>query len=123
MRKLNRVETNIARIEKLIAEIKKDLLDIRTDSQKIKKAKKKSKEIIPPDPDLKANFEKLYHYFMQSKYDDIDEFIKDKSKKYLTAFCKAINLPISASNASKKVISEEVLNWLSQRRAITKSTH
>jgi hypothetical protein len=67
---------------------------------------------------MKKLYERLYEDFLQGKRDEIIKAIEQKSKKFLSVFCKVNNLPIDGAKASKKKIAEEVLNWLSQRKAI-----
>jgi uncharacterized protein Yka (UPF0111/DUF47 family) len=120
MDKKTRVLDKIAQIEKLIDEIKRDLTSLGEEQQVLPRKKMGKEEVIPSQEELRNLYEQFYEYFLVNRREEIIKAIEKKTKKFLASFCKANNLPIDGSKASKKKISEEVINWLSQRKAITK---
>lgn len=116
----NKIENKISKIENLLNELKQDLDIIRIKVEKKSEKKHPKSEVMPNVEELKALYDELYDLFMHGKHDEIMIALNQKSKKFLTAFCRANNLPIDSSKSSKKKIAEEVINWLSQRMAITK---
>lgn len=120
MDRTKRISERIEKISKLLEEIKEDLALIDEESKRKPPAGRKPSrtEIIPSDEEMKNLYERFYEDFVQNRRDEITKSIEQKSKKFLAVFCKANNLPIDGAKASKKRITEEVLNWLSQRKAI-----
>jgi len=119
MDKKRRISERIEKISKLLEEIKEDLALIGETSVHKAPRKPSRTEVIPGDEEMKRLYERFYEDFLQGKRDEIIKAIDQKSKKFLSVFCKVNNLPIDGAKASKKKIAEEVLNWLSQRKAIT----
>jgi hypothetical protein len=119
MDKKTRIVENIEKISKLLEEIKEDLVSISETSIQKALRKRSGTEGIPSDDDMKKLHDRFYEDFLLGKQEQIIKGIDQKSKKFLAAFCKANNLPIDGAKASKKKIAEELLNWLSQRKAIT----
>lgn len=70
--------------------------------------------------DLKSKYEELYEEFVSGKIDTIREFIKGRDKIFLQEFCRANNLPVDAARVSKNIIVEELMLWMSRRKAILK---
>ena len=119
MDRTQRISDRIEKISKLLEEIKEDLTLIEEESKDNPLRKPSRTEVIPGDEEMKNLYERFYEDFVQNRRDDISKAIETKSKKFLAVFCKVNNLPINGAKASKKRITEEVLNWLSQRKAIT----
>lgn len=120
MTSLNKAQQKIEKIEKLLSELKEELSLLASKEGELPApAKKGAKEPSVPEPELQAEFEKLYQAFEEKNLKEIETFINAKTKVYLKAFCKANSLPVDAK-ASKAKIYEEVLKWLAQRKAITK---
>lgn len=75
----------------------------------------------PNEPiDLKSKYEVLYEEFVSGKIDEIRDFLKGKDKIFLMEFCRANDLPVDAARVSKNTIVEEVMYWMSRRKAISK---
>ena len=119
MKVLERIKAKIGQIEKLCAEVKSEM-DSLTEKFASGQPKRKREETLPSESELKAEYNRLYSEFINNNHNIIEEFIKINSKKYLNAFCKANSLPLDTSKASKNKICTEVLQWMAQRKAITK---
>lgn len=112
-------------IKKKIYEIEQNLNDIKKYLDKlaiIDKPKTVSKQetAIPSNEELRREYQKLYDLYNQGNITQLKEIIERKTVKYLKAFCKANSLPIDASKFPKNKIIEEILQWMAQKRAITK---
>jgi hypothetical protein len=119
MNRFDNIKKKIQHIENLLAEIKNELeILIKEKETQPKKASKK--ESLPSNEELRVEYERLYEKFRTKNTKAIDEFIKEKSKNYLNAFCKANNLPVDTTKVSKDGIAREVMQWFAQRQAITK---
>jgi hypothetical protein len=114
-----RILERVEKISKLLEEVKEDLASIEEESKRKPPRRTSRTEVIPGDEEMKNLYELFYEDFVQNRRDEIAKAIEQKSKKFLAVFCKVNNLPIDGAKASKKRITEEVLNWLSQRKAIT----
>lgn len=119
MNSIDRIKTKIEGIEKLLIGVK---IELEVMSKETKPHQKKStkNEPLPSMEDLRSEYEKLYEEFIAGNFKAIEEFIKGKSKYYLKAFCKANNLPLDTTKVSKDGIAKEVMQWMAQRKAITK---
>ena len=127
MKGIDKGRTKIKEIEKLLAEIKDRL---KTFGQERKPQQKKTiteaalfskelqmereekifaKEVLPSEEELQTEYEKLYEEFVAKNFKSIKEFINQKSRIYLKAFCKANKLPIDTAKVSKDRIVEEVM--------------
>jgi hypothetical protein len=71
--------------------------------------------------DLKAEYEELYQGFVSGKNDTIRDYIMGRDKEFLKEFCRVNNLPVDAARASKHIILEQVMLWMSRRKAISKT--
>jgi hypothetical protein len=71
--------------------------------------------------DLKAEYEELYEGFVSGKIDTIRDYIMGRDKVFLKEFCRVNNLPIDAARASKNIILDQVMLWMSRRKAISKT--
>jgi len=123
MKEIDNIKEKIGQIEEILCNIRKELNQLSIKNEKTVKAEKAvTKQIvpIPNDEDLKSEFENLYSEFIKSNTKKIEDFIKNKDKVYLRAFCKANSLPIDTSKNSKERIADEVMKWMSQRKVITK---
>lgn len=120
MNSLNRIKAKIKQIEKLLAQIKDELEILGKESQPRPK-KINAEEPLPSEEFLRTEYEKLYEEFIvKNSKSVISEFIKGKNKRFLKAFCKANNLPLDTTKISKEKIAEEIMQWMVQRKAITK---
>jgi len=119
MNGIDRIRTKIKDIEKLLKEVNAELAKI---SKETKTNPKKSGKVesLPPLEDLRSEYERLYKEFISKNLRGIEEFIKGKSKYYLKAFCNANNLPLDTTKISKDGITKEVMQWMAQRKVITK---
>jgi len=120
MNRVNLIRSKIEQIEKLLIEVKNELEILGKESQ-FQPKKLQTEESLPSEQELKAEYEKLYEEFItKNSKDIITEFVKGKNKIYLKAFCKANNLPLDTTKVSKERIADEVIQWMVQRKAITK---
>lgn len=119
MNRIDRVKAKIEQIERLLAEVKDELETLGKESQSQPK-KIRTQESLPSEEELQAEYAKLYQEFVAKNSKVIEEFIKGKSKIYLKGFCKANNLPLDTTKVSKDRIADEVMQWMAQRKAITK---
>ncbi|MGC8903485.1 MAG: hypothetical protein ACP5KD_09150 [Fervidobacterium sp.] len=119
MNRINSIKTKIEQIESLLAAIKGEL-DTLSKEDKGKPKKARTEESLPLEEELRGEYEKLYEQFIVGNSKAIEEFIKGKSKSYLKAFCKANSLPVDITKVSKDGIVNEVMQWLAQRKVITK---
>jgi hypothetical protein len=71
--------------------------------------------------DLKAKYEELYEEFALGKIDTIRDYIMGRDKIFLKEFCRANNLPVDPARVSKNIIVEQVMLWMSRRKAISKT--
>ncbi|PIX19153.1 MAG: hypothetical protein COZ70_10405 [Deltaproteobacteria bacterium CG_4_8_14_3_um_filter_51_11] len=117
---LTRIIKKLEQIEDLISEVKSELSVYETGSTKKSTTRDKTSEMVPSQEELKDLYEVFYKKFEETKGEEIRTAIEEKSRKFVLAFCKANKIPIEASKSSKKLIADEVIKWLSQRRAITK---
>lgn len=139
MKGIDQSRTKIKEIENLLAEVKERLKTLGKESksrqektipepplfskeelEKRLEERISVMEILPSEEELQTEYEKLYEEFAAKNFRSIKEFINRKSKIYLKAFCKANKLPIDAAKVSKERIIEEVMQWIAQRKAITK---
>jgi hypothetical protein len=119
MDRIDSIKAKIEQIESLLAMIKSELETLSKKAE-AKPKKARTDEPLPPDEQLRAEYENLYEQFIGTNSRAIEEFIKNKSKNYLKAFCKANNLPVDTTKVSKDGIVREVFQWMVQRKAITK---
>lgn len=109
----------IAQIEKLVAEVKADLRGLGKETA-APLLPTGEQHVSPSNEELQASYEKLYQEFLANHADAIRSFIKGKSKKYLKDFCRANSLSLDTTKVSKDRIASEVVQWMAQRKAITK---
>ena len=119
MNSIDRIKTKIEGIEKLLTEVKIEL-EVMSKETKPHQTKSTKNEPLPSMEDLRSEHEKLYEEFLARNFKAIEEFIKGKSKYYLKALCKANNLPLDTTKVSKDGIAKEIMQWMAQRKAITK---
>jgi hypothetical protein len=118
MKNIDNIRKKIGTIENLLQQIKSELDVISIEKPPQKKTVLKEEDLS--DELLKERYEKLYEKFTSGLNPEIADFIKSKSKKYLSSFCRANNVPVDANKKSKEFILNEVLQWFAQRKAITK---
>ncbi|MFN7064888.1 MAG: hypothetical protein ACK4OF_01875 [Aquificaceae bacterium] len=122
MNRFANIKKKIQLIENILNEIKNELETLikesETQPKKVNKSKKEA--LLSPDKELQAEHERLYKKFKTKNTKAIEEFVKEKNKDYLKAFCKANNLPIDVKKVSKDDIAKEIIKWFAQRQAITK---
>lgn len=119
MDRIDSIKAKIKQIESLLAVIKSELETLNKKAE-AKPKKTCTDEPSPSDEQLRAEYENLYEQFVGTNSKVIEKFIKNKSKNYLKAFCKANNLPVDTTKVSKDGIVGEVFQWMAQRKAITK---
>jgi len=121
MNRIIRIREKIERIENLLTEIKNEL-ETLSKERVVQPKKLHKEEPLPPEEELRAEYERLYDAYIKKNFKPIEEFFKGKNKNYLKAFCKANTLPIDTTKLSKDGIMKEVMNWFGQRQAITKKS-
>ncbi|OGU59235.1 MAG: hypothetical protein A2X64_01710 [Ignavibacteria bacterium GWF2_33_9] len=114
LKKIAKIETLLNEIKKSLAKKDKVFLFDRTDSKKIIIEKNETNDI-----GLKKEYDNLYKLYESQKFQEIEEFINEKSKDYLKEFCKVNNLSIDTSRVSKPNIVKIIIKWFSQRKQIT----
>ena len=114
MNKIQTIFRTIESIEEKLGELKEQVgaLDIP-------KKTKRPNLCLPDDSEFKTEYETLYLKFLEAKTDVVAEFIDSHSNTYLAAFFKSNSLPIDLKRVSKKGATEQMRNWLSQRKAVT----
>lgn len=122
MNKLESITRKIEQVEELLAQIKGELEALSKERESTTTKSQTAEETLPPDNDLRSEYDRLYREFLSSNPRAVEEFINGKSKAYLKAFCKANNLPVDVTKASKAKIVETVLQWMAQRKAITQKS-
>lgn len=117
---IDKLKTKIEQIEKLLSQVK-DGLEALTKESQTQPKKVRTKEPPPSEEQLHAEYERLYEDFVTTNSNQaVEEFVKGKKKAYLNAFCKANSLPISVTKTSKSEIINLIMQWMVQRKAITK---
>lgn len=122
MKKIDRVKAKIKQIERLLSEVKGELESFSEAEQTSSKKATSSSAPVPSEKELQHEFEKLYEEFKMKNLEAIKVFIKGKDKNYLKMFCRANSLPLDTTKISKDAITEEVMQWMAQRDAITQKT-
>lgn len=120
MNKIESVKKKIEQIEKILSEIKIELDILSKENESKQKQIKQQGVTLPSDEELRSEYDRLYQEFISSNSRVVEEFIKSKSKEYLKAFCKANNLPVDVTKVSKNGILDVVLQWMAQRKVLTK---
>jgi hypothetical protein len=119
---MNRLETikfKLEQVEKLLIELKGEVEALRKENESGKTRSRQPEEELPSDDELRTEYERLYQDFISTNPRVIEEFITSKSKTYLKAFCRANNLAVDVTRASKARIADVVRQWMAQRKAIT----
>lgn len=120
MKTINKLIAKIEKIEKLLNEVK-DELKLITPELNLEKKEVKKEERIWDHNSLQSEFDNLYQkYIVQNDSSIIDVFVNDKDVLYLKDFCKANNISLDSKKVSKDKISNEILKWFTQRKAISK---
>jgi len=122
MKRVDTIKQKVERIEGLLAEIKKELEILSKEEQTKQRRQRRTEETLPSDEELRSEHDRLYQEFIATNSKAIKEFIKGKSKDYLRAFCKANNLPVDTTKASKDRIVDIVMQWMAQRKVITQKS-
>ncbi|MBM3333717.1 hypothetical protein FJY63_03560 [Candidatus Sumerlaeota bacterium] len=116
---IGRVKTKISKIEKLVSELKVELETLASANQR-QPTNVQTMEILPSEMALQSEYEKLYQQFIARNFDGIRIFLKKKSARYLTSFCRANRLPLDTTKLSKDKIADEIMQWMAQREVIAK---
>ena len=122
MSKLNKIINKIEKVEKLLKDIKLEIEQYEADKNiKAKKNMNKTKvETIPSREELINEYNNLYQSFLSGDSKEVSSFVESKTIKYLKEFCKANNVSIVSGRQSKQRISDELVRWFQQRKAISK---
>jgi len=120
MKSNNKIIRKIEKIEKLLNEVKEEINFITSEQKPVKE--KTKKEVRNWDHNsLQSEFDKLYQEYTDKNDSSlINNFVNEKSVIYLKDFCKANNISLDSKNGSKDKISNEILKWFTQRKAISK---
>ncbi|HXF06664.1 MAG TPA: hypothetical protein VNM72_14805 [Blastocatellia bacterium] len=119
MNRLETIKKKIEQVEELLTEIKGELEALSKENKPRQTKLRQSKEALPPDAELRSEYDRLYQDFISSNSGVVERFIQSKSKTYLKAFCRANNLPVDITKVSKARVVDVVLQWMAQRKAIT----
>lgn len=120
MKSLNKIFSKIEKIEKLLTEVKEELRLLSSEYVSEKKESKKE-ERNWDNKSLQSEFDNLYQKYINNNDSTIiNDFVNEKDVAYLKDFCKANNISLDSKKTSKDKISEEILKWFSQRKAISK---
>lgn len=122
MSRLETIKKKIEQVEKLLTDIKGAVEALSKENESRKTKAGQPAEVLPSDEELRLEYDRLYQDFISSNSGVVEEFVKSKSKTYLKAFCRANNLPVDITKASKAKIVNVVLQWMAQRKAITQKT-
>jgi DNA repair exonuclease SbcCD ATPase subunit len=117
--RLSNIKAKLSKIEELIREIRNDLDDLGKEPTR-SEIRKQPKQLPPDEGELRDAMEKLYQEFISGDHHQVQSFLSAQSKSYLAAFCKANSLSIDTTRQSKDQVVEQVMQWLAQRRAISK---
>ena len=122
MSKLDKIITKIEKVEKLLSEIKKEVEEYDLNEKNISKSKGRTakSETIHSSEELIKEYNNLYEAFLSGDSRKVSTFVKSKTIKYLKEFCKANNISIVSGRQSKQKISDELIRWFQQRKAISK---
>ncbi|RKY78191.1 hypothetical protein DRQ00_05680 [candidate division KSB1 bacterium] len=122
MSRLNKITNKIEKVEKLLKDIKSEIEQYELEKNKgVRKNIKKSKsETIPSREKLIDEYNKLYQSFLSGDSKEVFSFVESKTINYLKEFCKANNISIVSGRQSKQKISDELVRWFQQRKAISK---
>lgn len=122
MAKIATIRNKIEKIEKLVNEIKQELEQYDANEKKAprKNVKTTEAETIPSSGELIAAYNKLYQSFLSGDSQEVLSFVESKTINYLKEFCKANNISIVSGKQSKQKISDEIVRWFQQRKAISK---
>jgi len=115
----DRINAKIDQIERLLAEIREQVKTVSKEGES-QPRRVRGGGALPSDEVFRAEYERLYEEFIGRNLMAVEGFIKAKTKVYLQAFCKANNLPVDAAKLRKDKIASEVMQWMAQRKAITK---
>ena len=122
MDNISRITSKIDQIERLLGDIRDQLGDMSKDSEPRAKTVRKT-EPLATEEEFQAEYERLCKEFAEGNAGAVESFVKSKTKVYLKAFCKANNLPLDAARLRKDEIANEVMQWMAQRKAITKNVY
>ncbi len=122
MSRLNKITNKIEKVEKLLKDIKSEIEQYELEKNKgVRKNIKKSKsETIPSREKLIDEYNKLYQSFLSGDSKEVFSFVESKTINYLKEFCRANNISIVSGRQSKQKISDELVRWFQQRKAISK---
>lgn len=131
---IERIETLLAkvkdkeqRLQRLNDGFKSLLTDVKNELETLCKEsptqpkKRRVEEPLPSEEHLRVEYQRLYETFTATNSSQaVEGFVKGKKKTYLNAFCKANSLPVNVTKVSKNGIIDLIMQWMAQRKAITK---
>lgn len=118
MRRLDSIKAKLAAMEKLVGEIRKELEKLEDVSPQNRRETRASPAPVPLETDLQAEYERLFERVLVEGLGPIQEFVNAKSKAYLKFFCRANNLGVDTTKASKAAIVEALSKRMAESRAI-----
>ena len=120
MNTIDRIMLKIEKAQKLLNDVRKEL-DFLKNKVNLSKKKQKQPSDLPTEEELRSEYNRLYSEFVHLNDKKIvHDFVSEKNKTYLKAFCKANSIPVDVKKVSKNKIAEVIINWFVQRKAITK---
>lgn len=109
----------IRQIQELLAEVVNEL-EARSNDLPSEVTKARRTEDLPSTEQMIAEYEDLYKEFLLGNAGEVVRRLKDRTKPYLAAFCKANNLSSDLARLSKDQTIEGILQSMAQRQAIMK---
>lgn len=119
MNKNQKLISKIEKIEKLLSEIKEEIKILESDDTELKEKPKKEKQTYAINY-LREDFDNLYKEFIAKNSTVVNEFVNEKSIKYLKEFCRSNNISLDSTKTSKDKIANEIIQWFVRRKVISK---
>lgn len=114
------IRKKIAAIESALSELKSQLDALEQEKHASPTKPSRPKAQLPSQNELKEFYDTLYAKFVAGNSKEPYDLLKTRSVAYLAAFCKVNQLPIDIKKVSKEEAISSIIQWLAQRKAITK---
>lgn len=115
---MKEIINKINQIEQLLKEIK---VDLKRANEKMESSKRNTIDTsLPSNDEMIAMNEELFKLLLEENLDEIERQVKSKTKVFLGKFCKANDIYIDMHKDSKESIFKEIVQWLNQRKQISK---
>lgn len=120
MSHISNIRKKIAAIESALGDLKSELDSLEQEKHASPTKPSRPKAVLPSQDELKEFYNSLYSKFVGGNSKETYDLLKAKSVAYLGAFCKVNQLPIDIKKVSKEEAISSIIQWLAQRKAITK---